>query len=131
MRFKSTLLHLGAAGLGLAAMLCSAACGGNDQDRVARDVIDAYSRMADILARVTDAETARAAEKDLADLAGKMKGIYDEIQGLENPSQKKAGRYKDEMQEAIARVTREMQRISAIPGAMEALGQVMEKAFPR
>jgi hypothetical protein len=108
-------------------------CGcGDSAESLAGDMVDVIDDMNDILASVVDRKTAEQAAPKLEALGLKMQEITKKLEEIEKPDLddmiETTKEIEKEMQEAMSRWMRELQRISQIPDAMELLEDAMEKS---
>ena len=97
-----------------------------DNDVLMRDAISTFNRLADIYSTITDAPTARAAAPDIypssrrrVELQGRLSALKQKISAEEDDRLQQ--RYGRQVTEAAMRLTREVERVDAIPGAHAAL----------
>ena len=115
----------------LGALLLLPSCGRNPHEAFADDMITVVGEMTDVLATVTDKETAEKAAPRIEEVAGKMNALAERGQELGDPPDDLKKELSEKIQEPMRKFSGEMMRISRIEGAAETVMKALEAMQPK
>ena len=102
----------------------------DSHDAAMQDSIDLLNEMVDIIESVKDEESAKAMEKKMERLSGKMKALQERMDKLGEPSPEKKAelkkKYEPKQKEAGARMVKAMMNLATKPELAQQIDKVMK-----
>lgn len=109
-------------------------CGGDPEEEAYEDMKSVMVEMTDIISKIKDEETAKAAAEELTELGNKMKDMQKKYEGKISDGKEFAEKWSkeqnEEMQELTQKYIAETMRVMQIEGAHQHLEKAFEAMAP-